>query len=87
MSATKSNYQKTMVFETPDLTVYDYSPFSYVVKTDKQWYTKNENKELIKNTLNGKFGKGYTYEDQTFAGWKIDKKSFTEQTLRQYFCA
>lgn len=80
-----STYNKVLVFETPDLKVFDYSHYSYVVKTDREWYTKHGH--ILRETLkNGKYSRGFTVGDDKFSGWKFDKKSNSELQLRNALC-
>lgn len=83
-----SEYQKKIVFETDEgIQVIDYSVYSYIVKTSVAWYSIEENKKIIRETLkDGKFAKGFKFNEDTFSGWKFDKKKNPEAKLREVFC-
>ena len=84
----KLDYQKTLLFETTEgIKVIDYSCYSYVVKTSREWYSIASNQEIIKNKLkNGKYAKGFKFDGESFSGWKFDKKSNSEDEMKQTLC-
>ena len=78
-------HNKSIVFTTGDINVYDYSAKSFAVATSYEWYKISSNENIIRNILhNGKYNKFLTTKDGSkFTGWIFSKNSNTLESITE----
>lgn len=79
-------YAKTEVLKTEDgVVVYDYSIYSYAIKTTKEWMNNKTNSDKLKLTLQG--GKYNPHlkdpAGEEFKGWYYNKKKNPLETIEK----